>query len=284
MARCSGFPSSLREPVPGFKDLNPIKRPGRLVKRAWELREPSQNAGRLSNRPGHALTPGLCGEALGPNVSIVVNPVRTACTESPGRLGSRRMNPAGERPKPVPGSRIGKCTARAGTGVRHPVTDRDQHAAEVPTRISLQGKAFPVGERRTARPGHLHVRANPCGRPARERQEENRRRHPGELMCTLPQLACMIRQGRARHQRAEDTAGRGPDNSWLRRPVSEFRPVGPFQQGCQGRATIDAATRQPSHGRSGFLRNAPGISSPACRFPSDGFDLVQRPAHATSSG
>ena len=216
--------------------------------------------------------------------SIIVNPVRTACTESPGRLGSRRMDPASELVKPVPCLRIGKCTARTGTGFRHFAADRDHHAAEVPTRITLQGKPHPVGERRAAGPGHLQIGADPCRRPARQWQKQDRRRHPAELKWALQQLACMIRQGRARHQRAEDTSGRGPDVSWFRRPVSEIRTVGPFQQGRQSRATIDAAYRQPPHGRSGFLRNSPRVSSPARRLPCDGFDLVQRPAHATSSG
>ena len=224
------------------------------------------------------------GPAPGPDLSIIVNPVRGTCAEPPGRLGCRRMNPADERPKPVPRGRIGKCTARSGTGFRQVATDRDRHATELPTRITLQGKPLPVGERRTAGPGHLQVHADPRGRPARKRQEKDRRRHPAELMCMLPELACMIRQGRARHQRAEDSAGRGPDIPWLRRPVSEIRTVGTFQQGRQGRAPIDAACRQPSQRSSGFLRNAPRVSSAACRLPCDGFNLVQRPVHATSPG
>ncbi len=216
--------------------------------------------------------------------SIVVNAVHGTGTESPGRLGCRRMDPASELAKPVPCLRIGNCAARTGTGFRHFTTDRDQHAVEFRTRGILQRKPSPVGDRRTTRPGHSQIDADPCGRPGRERQEQDRRRHPAELMWALQQPACMIRQGRARQHRTEHAAGRRPDLSRIRRPVIEVRAVGPFQQGCQLRAAINAASRQPSHGRSGFLRNAPRVSSTACRFPCDGFDLVQRPAHATSSG
>lgn len=216
--------------------------------------------------------------------SIVVNAVHGTGPESPGRLGSWRMDPASESAKPVPCLRIGKCTARTETGFRHFATDRDQHAVEFRTRIILQRKPRPVGERRTTRPAHPQTGADPCGRPARKRQEQDRRRHPAELNWALRQPACMIRQGRARQQRTERTAGRRPDLSRIRRPVVEIRAVDPFQQGCQLRATINAASRQPSHGRRGFLRNAPRVSSAACRFPCDGFDLVQRPAHATTFG
>ncbi len=231
--------------------------------------------------------PGLRASEAQPSIampSIVVNAVHGTGTESPGRLGSRRMDPASEPAKPVPCSRIGKCTARTDTGFRHFATDRDQHAVEFLTQVNLQRKPHPVGERRTTRPAHLQTGADPCGRPARERQEQDRRRQAAELKWALLQPACMIRQGRTRQQRTERTAGRRPDLSRIRRPVVEIRAVGPFQQGCQLRATIDAASSQPSHGRRGFLRNAPRVSSAACRFPCDRFDLVQRPAHATTSG